>query len=58
MSADRLGGSLRRWFLAVRRSFAGVLDGGTPVSAVVEPFCGTESLGALRLQLTVWEQRL
>ena len=35
MSADCLGGSLRRWFLAVRRSFAGLLDGGTSVSAAV-----------------------
>jgi hypothetical protein len=53
MSADRLGGWLRCRFRTVRRSFAGVLDGGTSDSAAVEP-----SVGSIMLRLTVWEQRL
>ena len=52
MSADRLGGWLRRWF-RVRGRFVGKPDGGTRVGAAVEP-----SLGAVRLQLTVGEQWL
>lgn len=57
MSADRtagaLGGRLRRWFRAVRSSVVGAFDGGTSLSAGVDP-----SVGGVRLQLTVWEQRL
>jgi hypothetical protein len=53
MSANRLGGWLRRRFRTARRSLVGVFDGGTAVSAVVDP-----SLGTVGLQLTVWEQRL
>ncbi|MET1089124.1 MAG: hypothetical protein ABWY04_18735 [Arthrobacter sp.] len=54
MSAERRpGGRLRRWFRAARRSFVGVFDCGTVVSGAVDP-----SLGSVRLQLTVWEQRL
>jgi hypothetical protein len=53
MSGDRFGGRLWRWFRTARRSLVGVLDGGTAVSAAVDP-----SLGAIRLQLTVGEQRL
>ncbi|MDQ0674734.1 hypothetical protein QFZ36_002295 [Pseudarthrobacter siccitolerans] len=53
MSTDRLGGWLRRRFRTSRRGFVGVFDGGTEVSAAVEP-----SFGAVTLQLTVWEQRL
>ena len=53
MSADPFGGWLRSWFRAARRSFVGVSDGGTSVSAAVDP-----SVGGVRLQLTVWEQRL
>lgn len=46
MSADRLGGWLRLW-VAVRRRCFGMFDGG-----------GAGDGGAVRLQLTVWEQRL
>jgi hypothetical protein len=53
MSADRVGGRLWRWFRTARRSLVGVFDGGGMSAAVDEP-----SLGAVRLQLTVWEQRL
>ncbi|MCU1566323.1 MAG: hypothetical protein JWQ56_1260 [Pseudarthrobacter sp.] len=53
MSADRLGGWLRRWFRTVRGGFVGKFDGGTGVGAAVEP-----SLGTVKLQLTVGEQRL
>jgi hypothetical protein len=53
MSANRLGGWLRRRFRTARRSLVGLFDGGSPVSAAVEP-----SSGAVTLQLTVWEQRL
>jgi hypothetical protein len=52
MSTDRLVGCLRRWF-RVRGCLVGKPDGGTRVSAAVEP-----SLGAVRLQLTVGEQWL
>jgi len=52
MSADRPGGRLRCWFLTARRSLFGVFDGGV-VSPAVEP-----SIGSVRLQLAVWEQRL
>ncbi|VXC30938.1 conserved hypothetical protein [Arthrobacter sp. 9AX] len=53
MSAFRPGGWLRRCFLSVGRGFVGVFDGGTEVSAAVEP-----SLESVRLQLAVWEQRI
>jgi hypothetical protein len=53
MSTDRLGGWLRRWFRTARCSLVGVFDGGSPVSADVDP-----SLRTVGLQLTVWEQRL
>jgi hypothetical protein len=52
MSANRLGGWLRRRLRTSLRSVVGVFDGGG-MSAAVDP-----SLGAVRLQLTVWEQRL
>jgi hypothetical protein len=52
MSMDRLGGWLRHWF-RVRGRFVGKPDDGTRVSAAVEP-----SFGAVRLQLTLGEQRL
>ncbi|WP_426227736.1 hypothetical protein [Pseudarthrobacter sp. DSP2-3-2b1] len=53
-TAGVLGGWLRRWFRAARSSFlVGAFDGGTSVSAAVDPF-----VGGVRLQLTVWEERL
>ena len=52
MSTDRSGGWLRRWFLAARRSFFGVFDGGAGDASSVR------SQGSVQLQLTVWEQRL
>jgi hypothetical protein len=51
MSADRLDGWLRPWFRTGSGNFVGMSDGGTQVSAAVEP-----ALGAVRLQLTVGEQ--
>jgi hypothetical protein len=53
MSAGRCGGWLRRWFRIVHGNFVGMSDGGTQVSAAVEP-----SVATVRLQLTVGEQRL
>ncbi|WP_181365311.1 hypothetical protein [Arthrobacter sp. HMWF013] len=53
MSAVPFSGWLRSCFKAARRSFGGVFDLGTSVSAAVDP-----SVGGVRLQLTVWEQRL
>jgi hypothetical protein len=53
MSADRVGGRLWRWLRTSLRSVVGVFDGGGMSAAVDEA-----SLGAVRLQLTVWEQRL
>lgn len=53
MSADPFGRSLRSWFRDARSSVVGAFDGGTSVSAGVDP-----SVGGVRLQLTVWEQRL
>lgn len=58
MTLDRVGRWLRRLVGPSRRSFVGVFDGGTSVSAAVDPSVGTASSGALRLQLVVWEQRL
>lgn len=52
MSAGRFGGWLGRWALTLRR-YLGTFDGGTEVRAAVEP-----SVGAVRLQLTLGEQRL
>lgn len=53
MNADRLNGWLRRRFRTARRSFPMVSDGGGRASAAVD-----RSLAGVRLQLTVWEQRL
>jgi hypothetical protein len=52
MSANRLGGWLRRRLRTSLRSVVGGCDGGGEGAAVDPP------LGAVRLQLKVWEQRL
>ena len=53
MSADRPGGLWQRWFLAVGGRYLGVFDGGGVGDGASVPDVGT-----VRLQLTVWEQRL
>jgi len=53
MSADRLGGWLRRWFRTARSGTAGMFDDGGGQGAGVDP-----SLGTVRLHLTMWEQAL
>lgn len=53
MRADRSGGWLLRWFLAARRHCLGVFGGGGVGDGGSVP-----SQGSVRLQLTVWEQRL
>ncbi|MCO4250158.1 hypothetical protein [Pseudarthrobacter raffinosi] len=53
MSADRPGGLWQRLWGTVRCSYIGVFDGGCAGDGAAVP-----DGGAVRLQLTVWEQRL
>lgn len=56
MSADRLGGWWQRLLGTVRCRLGGVFGGGG-ASAAVEP-SDVGPFGSVRLQLTVWDQRL
>ncbi|ALV41689.1 hypothetical protein AU252_11450 [Pseudarthrobacter sulfonivorans] len=59
MSADRPGGLWQRLWGTVRCSYIGVFDGGGAGDVAALPDAGhVPDGGAVRLQLTVWEQPL